>query len=157
MSGQRYGKSLKSVVLQAINEECCICNVTKHHDTSFDTGDGAFGKNSPNSQSSMPDPISTHRSKLVMPVRCNGVMEALHPNTKNTLNKLLPTTLPMAISGFFFKAATMDVASSGSDVPPATNVSPITDSLTPRLRAMPLAPSTKKLPPAISAPSPPRI
>ena len=44
---------------------------------------------------------STHRSKLVMPVRCNGVMEALHPNTKNTLNKLLPTTLPMAISGFF--------------------------------------------------------
>ena len=135
MSGQRYGKSLKSVVLQAINEECCICNVTKHHDTSFDTGDGAF------------DPISTHRSKLVMPVRCNGVMEALHPNTKNTLNKLLPTTLPMAISGFFFKAATMDVASSGSDVPPATNVSPITDSLTPRLRAMPLAPSTKRLPP----------
>lgn len=115
-----------------------------------------LAKNSPNSQSSMPDPISTHRSKLVMPVRCNGVMEALHPNTKNTLNKLLPTTLPMAISGFFFKAATMDVASSGSDVPPATNVSPITDSLTPRLRAMPLAPSTKKLPPAISAPSPPR-
>ena len=98
------------------------CN--KAHDTSFDTGDGAFGKNSPNIQSSMPDPISTHRSKLVMPVRCNGVMEALHPNTKNTLNKLLPTTLPMAISGFFFKAATMDVASSGSDVPPATNVSP---------------------------------
>ena len=116
-----------------------------------------LAKNSPNIQSSMPDPISTHRSKLVMPVRCNGVMEALHPNTKNTLNKLLPTTLPMAISGFFFKAATMDVASSGSDVPPATNVSPITDSLTPRLRAMPLAPSTKKLPPAISAPSPPRI
>ena len=73
-----------------------------------------LAKNSPNIQSSMPDPISTHRSKLVMPVRCNGVMEALRPNTKNTLNKLLPTTLPMAISGFFFKAATMDVASSGA-------------------------------------------
>ena len=35
--------------------------------------------------------------------RCNGVMDALHPSTKNTLNRLLPTTLPMAISGFFFK------------------------------------------------------
>ena len=114
-------------------------------------------KNSPNSQSSMPDPISTHRSKLVMPVRSNGVMEALHPNTKNTLNKLLPTTLQMAISGFFLKAATMDVASSGSDVQPATKVSPITDSLTPRILAMTLARSTTRLPPAISAPSPPRI
>ena len=104
-----------------------------------------LAKNSPKSQSRMPDPTSTHKSELVMPVRCKGVMDALQPNTKNTLNRLLPTTLPMAISGFFFKAATMDVASSGSDVPPATSVSPITDSLTPRLRAMPLAPSTKKL------------
>lgn len=39
-------------------------------------------------------------------------MEALHPNTKKILNRLLPMTLPMAISGFFFKAATMEVASS---------------------------------------------
>lgn len=109
-----------------------------------------MAKNSPKNQSRMPDPTSTHKSKLVIPVRCNGVMDALQPNTKNTLNRLLPTTLPMAISGFFFKAATMDVARSGSEVPPATNVSPITDSLTPKLRAMPLAPSTKKLPPAIS-------
>lgn len=110
-----------------------------------------LAKNSPKNQSRMPEPASTHKSRLVIPVRCNGVMDALHPSTKNTLNRLLPTTLPMAISGFFFKAATMDVASSGRDVPPATSVSPITDSLTPRLRAMPLAPSTKKLPPAISA------
>ncbi len=114
-----------------------------------------LAKNSPKNQSRIPEPASTHKSRLVIPVRCNGVMDALHPSTKNTLNRLLPTTLPMAISGFFFKAATMDVASSGRDVPPATSVSPITDSLTPRLRAMPLAPSTKKLPPAISAPSRP--
>ena len=36
-------------------------------------------------------------------------------------------TLPIAIPGFFFKAAVTDVASSGKEVPPATNVSPITD------------------------------
>ena len=76
-----------------------------------------MAKNSPKNQSRMPEPASTHKSRLVMPVRCNGVMDALHPSTKNTLNRLLPTTLPMAISGFFFKAATMDVASSGRDVP----------------------------------------
>lgn len=116
-----------------------------------------LAKNNPNIHSSMLEPTSTNRSIFVMPVRCNGVMEALHPSTKKMLNRLLPITFPIAISGFFFKAATMEVASSGRDVPPATRVSPMTDSLTPRLRAMPLAPSTKKLPPAISATSPPII
>lgn len=38
----------------------------------------------------------------------------------------------MAISGFFFKAATMEVASSGNEVPPATSVRPMMDSLTPQ-------------------------
>ena len=98
----------------------------------------------------MPDPTNVKRSKLLMPANCKGVMEALHPNTKKILNRLLPMTLPMAISGFFFKAATMEVASSGREVPPATSVSPITDSLTPRLRAMLLAPSTNHCPPKIS-------
>ena len=62
-----------------------------------------LAKNSPKNQSRMPEPASTHKSRLVMPVRCNGVMDALHPSTKNTLNRLLPTTLPMAISGFFLQ------------------------------------------------------
>ena len=101
-----------------------------------------MAKNNPKNQSRMPEPTKVKRSKLLMPVSRKGVMEALHPNTKKMLNRLLPITLPMAISGFFFKAATIDVASSGREVPPATSVSPITDSLTPRCRAMLLAPST---------------
>ena len=56
----------------------------------------------------MPEPTKVKRSKLLMPVSRKGVMEALHPNTKKMLNRLLPITLPMAISGFFFKAATID-------------------------------------------------
>ena len=59
--------------------------------------------------------------------------------------------------GFFLSAATTDVASSGSDVPAATSVRPITDSLTPNERAMPDAPSTKYRPPKINPAKPPII
>ena len=69
-----------------------------------------FPKKIPNSQSRMLAPTSTHKSKLVMPVRRNGVMEAEQPSTKNILKRLLPMAFPIAISGFFFKAATMEVA-----------------------------------------------
>ena len=53
----------------------------------------------------------------------------------------------IAISGFFFNAATTEVANSGREVPPATKVKPIIDSLTPSPRAIPEAPSTKNCPP----------
>ena len=75
------------------------------------------------------------------------MMLALHPNTKKILKRLLPITFPIAISGFFFRAATIEVASSGREVPPATSVSPMIDSLTPILRAMPVAPLTNSWPP----------
>lgn len=71
-----------------------------------------------------------------IPVIYKGVILALQPNTKKILNKLLPITFPMAISGFFFKDATTDVANSGKDVPPATSVRPITDSETPKFFAI---------------------
>ena len=73
-------------------------------------------------------------------------MVALAPNTKKTLNRLEPITLPMAISGFFFKAATTEVANSGSEVPMATSVKPIIDSPTPSERAISLDPSTNRRP-----------
>ena len=57
------------------------------------------------------DTIRTVRSKLVIPFKRMGVIVALQQSIKKTLNKLLPITLPMAISGFFFSAATIDVAS----------------------------------------------
>lgn len=101
-----------------------------------------LAKNSPNSQSRMLEPTSVNRSKFVIPLRWRGVILALHPNTKKILKRLLPITFPIAISGFFFSAATMEVASSGREVPPATSVNPIMDSLTPMLRAIPVAPLT---------------
>ena len=87
------------------------------------------------------------KSSEEMPCTGIAVMLALQPNTKNTLKRLEPITLPTAISGFFFRAATTEVANSGSEVPPATKVKPMTDSLIPKLRAMPEAPSTKHCPP----------
>lgn len=116
-----------------------------------------LAKNSPKNQSRIPEPTNVNKSKLVIPLRWSGVILALHPNTKKILKRLLPITLPMAISGFFFNAATMEVASSGREVPPATKVRPIIDSLTPRLRAIPVAPSTNNCPPYISAARPPMI
>ena len=47
------------------------------------------------------------------------------PTTNNILNILLPTILPIAISVFPCLAATDEVTSSGSEVPNATIVSPI--------------------------------
>lgn len=106
-----------------------------------------LAKNSPKNQSRTHEPTSVNKSKLVIPLRRSGVMLALHPSTKKILKRLLPITFPMAISGFFFSAATMDVASSGREVPAATSVRPIMDSLTPRLRAIPVAPLTNNCPP----------
>ena len=86
-----------------------------------------LAKNNPNSQSRMHEPTSVSKSKLVIPLRWRGVMLALHPNTKKILKRLLPITFPIAISGFFFSAATIEVASSGREVPPATSVRPMID------------------------------
>ena len=61
---------------------------------------------------------------------------------KNILNMLEPTTLPMAISLLFFKAATIEVANSGKDVPAATIVSLMSFSLTPNDSAISMALST---------------
>lgn len=88
-----------------------------------------FLKNQPTSQNRMEEPTSTAMSMLLIFPIGRGDRLALHPNTKNTLNRLLPMTLPMAIPGFFFKAAVTEVASSGREVPPATSVSPMIESL----------------------------
>ena len=69
------------------------------------------------------------------------------PKINKTLKILLPTTYPIAMSDFFLKAATRDVASSGREVPTATIVTPIIRSDIPAIVAIPTAPSTKILPP----------
>jgi len=68
-----------------------------------------------------------------------GEQRALNPKTENTLNILLPMMLPTAISHSLRIAATIEVAASGSEVPPATRVSAITSSLIPRYRAILIA------------------
>ena len=138
------------MLLEVVYQYRCVGNVAENQNAPFQPGDDAFPEKDTEQPKQELAPTSTHKSKLVMPVRRSGVMEAEQPSTKNILKRLLPMTFPMAISGFFFKAATMEVASSGSDVPPATSVRPMMDSLTPNPRAMPLAPSTKKLPPMMS-------
>ena len=67
-----------------------------------------------------------------------------------------PITLPMAKSVFFLRAAIADVASSGSDVPSATTVTPITDSLIPQDFAIVTALLTISSPP-IMRPVKPKI
>ncbi len=61
-----------------------------------------------------------------------GVIKAETPNTKKILKILEPTTLPIAISTFFFLTATIEVASSGREVPIETMVNPITRSDNPK-------------------------
>lgn len=113
-----------------------------------------FPKNNPKNQSNTDEAINQRKSKLDIPLGKRGVTVAEHPSIKNMLKRLLPITFPIAISGFFFKAATTDVASSGSEVPTATIVTPITASLIPIPLAMPIAPFTNICPPKISAASP---
>lgn len=47
-----------------------------------------LAKNSPKIQSRILEPTSTSRSRLVMPARCRGVMEALHPQYKEDVEKI---------------------------------------------------------------------
>ncbi len=67
-----------------------------------------------------------------------------------------PTTFPTAISRWPRQAARTDVATSGSDVPAATIVRPMTSSETPNDRANATAPPTSQRAPRTSIPSPAR-
>ena len=99
-------------------------------------------------------PQSARRSTLPMDPNGSGRMTAAVPRMKNALNMHDPMTLPMASPGRPLIAATIDAASSGSDVPMATMVSPMRASLTPRAAAIPEAPATNRSPPAMSPASP---
>ena len=69
-----------------------------------------LAKNRPKNHTRIPATTSDTKSKLVMPTALSGVIDALQPSTKNILNRLLPIALPMANSGFFLIAATIEVA-----------------------------------------------
>jgi hypothetical protein len=83
-----------------------------------------------------------------------GVVSARAGMIAMRLNRLEPRTLPRATSGWRRKLATTAVASSGSEVPMAINVNPMTASDTPAARARSTAPSTSSFEPTTRSPTP---
>lgn len=79
------------------------------------------------------------KSSEVIPDIFMGEIMPVTPKIAKMLNTLEPKTFPIAIPLLPLRAATMLVASSGKEVPPATIVSPITASLTPRYCATAVA------------------
>lgn len=71
-------------------------------------------------------------SENILPFTGSGSITDDAPKTNRILKMLLPTIFPRAISLSFFKAAVMDVASSGKDVPIAIMVKPTRASLIPK-------------------------
>ena len=84
-------------------------------------------------------------------------MAAAIPRTKRILKILEPMTFPRAISTSFLRAATIEVTSSGNDVPIATIVSPIKFWLKPNAAAIADALSTTMSPPNAMAAAPPTM
>ena len=62
-----------------------------------------FPKKIPNSQSRMLDPTSTHKSKLVMPVRRSGVMEAEQPSTQEYIEEITSDDVSDGYFGVFLQ------------------------------------------------------
>gem|GEM_PF-3433263 len=89
-------------------------------------------------------------SVLFMGLNVTGLISAVIPRTKNTLNMLDPTIFPTAMLVCHLVTATIDVASSGKDVPIASMVSPISFSLHHRIVASWTAFSTTRFPPKVN-------
>ena len=87
----------------------------------------------------------------------SGEITADIPRIKRILNIFEPIAFPRASALSPFRVATMEVTSSGSDVPIATIVRPIKFWLTPKDTAICLALFTTRLPPRMTAASPPMI
>ena len=97
-------------------------------------------------QLTMRAPASTR----LIPLNERGVMMEEHPRISRMLNTFEPRIFPRANWSLCLAAATIQVASSGKDVPPARTVIAMNLSLTPMLRARAVAESTKSSPPKMS-------
>ena len=80
---------------------------------------------------------------LLEGVTAMGRIRAVRPRISNVFMMLEPTTLPMAMSALPWKAPMKLTTISGAEVPMPTMVRPMTNSLRPKRRAMPEAPSTR--------------
>ncbi len=79
---------------------------------------------------------------------------AVSPRTKAKFAIFEPTTLPIAISGCPFMAASKLTTSSGAEVPKETNTTPITSFETLKCTARETLPFTKKSPLKIKSTKP---
>ena len=109
------------------------------------------------SRSSMLTSILTQRSNESPLYPAIGWIIPVAPIIQRVLKIFDHTIPPIARSVFFFIAAIILVASSGSDVPIAIIVTPINDFGTQKVSAIETALSTIKFPPYISAVSHPTI
>ena len=94
---------------------------------------------------------------MIRKEREEAVSQTDIPKINNILNMLEPIALPSASPLSPFLVATIEVTSSGRDVPIATIVRPMKFWLTPKLATMIQALSTTRLPPNITAIRPPAI
>jgi hypothetical protein len=78
-------------------------------------------------------PVQTKISVKLLHSSVTGEIVAESPRIQKILKIFEPTILPTAMSVCHFRAATIDVTSSGRDVPIATTVRPIIRSDIPRV------------------------
>ena len=101
----------------------------------------------------IPTKIFTRTSNMEFSFNSTGAITVETPRIKNILKMFDPTTFPIAMSTFFLRTATMEVASSGREVPMETTVKPITLSERPMASAISTALVTINLPPSTSPPN----
>lgn len=103
-------------------------------------------------------PSMTHWSNCrIRALTANGCTSAATPRIPSRLKILLPRILPIATSACRRSAAITETVNSGSDVPTATSVRPITACETPQCSAIPTAPVTSSRDPPMSKASPAMI
>ena len=90
-------------------------------------------------------------------IKVIGLIVAAIPKTNKILKTFEPITFPRAISTSPFLAATIEVTSSGKEVPRATMVRPTKFCDIPKDKAILEALSTTKSPPNLIAIAPPTI
>ena len=99
----------------------------------------------------------TLTSTIVIPLNERGVISDESPSMRSMFEMLEPRILPSASCPLPFNAATMQVASSGMDVPAAIIVIAMNLSDTPRAFAISVAELTKRRPPNTRPARPPKI
>ena len=117
-------------------------------------GRGKCPKEAQSRSITLPDRTKTSSIRTSLRVSCSGITRAEMPSIRPILAMLLPTTLPIIISGCPCRHADRLTKSSGTEVPNATTVRPIISVDMPERRASLVAPATRISPPMKSMSKP---